>query len=58
MIPLGWCARSECSKHVAEHGEGSSLKWIADELALPQSGAHDLVRALTELGGVRIADYV
>jgi glycine/D-amino acid oxidase-like deaminating enzyme len=57
MIPLGWSARSECPKHVAEHGQGG-LKRIPDELADPQSSAHDLVAALTELGVVRIADYV
>jgi len=43
-------------EYLAHHQEGSALKRMCDDLAIPMSSAHDLMSALVELDAVRQAD--
>lgn len=43
-------------EYLAHHQEGSALKAMCDDLAIPMSSAHDLVTALVELDIARPAD--
>lgn len=41
--------------YLAHHHEGRSIKHLSDDLGLPMSSTHDLLKALVELGAVRMA---
>jgi DNA-binding IclR family transcriptional regulator len=43
-------------EYLGQHQEGSALKRICDDLAIPMSSAHDLLQALVEIDAVRLAD--
>ncbi|MEV6227427.1 IclR family transcriptional regulator [Saccharopolyspora shandongensis] len=43
-------------EYLGHHQEGSALKRICDDLAIPMSSAHDLLQALVEIGAARLAD--
>ncbi|MEV6903426.1 IclR family transcriptional regulator [Amycolatopsis sp. NPDC051372] len=43
-------------QYLGHHQEGATLKRICGDLSMPMSSAHDLLRALEEIGAVRIAD--
>lgn len=41
--------------YLAHHHEGRSIKHLSDDLGLPMSSTHDLLKALVEMGAVRMA---
>lgn len=43
-------------EYLGHHQEGSPLKRICEDLAVPMSSAHDLLQALIEIDAVRLAD--